>query len=349
MNILEKPPLIKCKRLKKKTYDARIVKRRNGTLVINNTDGTSSPMKILRPQPSSPELVDTYMSSDDQDPNNHTYKFFQPVEVAKLWNTAIKEHKNCSGTLHFDGKNAQKWGASWRERLVCFTCNYKSKYHSMYEEHETTKRGRKGSKLNTRLQNALVTTPISNQSLINILLQCNIIPPSYSAMQKTANKICSEIVRINRISMKNIRETIKQENEDCGLSDPNLVRAEGDGRYNNPMFKGDTPFQAGTQVTYVMCENNSNLKRIISVFTGNKLCTTASKLRNKGHEVVCPNHSGTCTANIAQDESIGNEYKWSSECAQEVNDTLIISHFTTDGDSKAIIGVRNAKKKMSKQ
>ena len=216
----------------------------------------------------------------------------------------------------------------------------------MYEELDTKRKGRKASMLNIRLQNALtVTTPISNQSLINILLQCNIIPPSYSGMQTTANRVCSDIIEINKASMKSIRETIMQENKDCGLSDPTLIRAESDGRFNNPMFKGDTPFQAGTQVTYVMCENNSNLKRIISVFTGNKLCNAASRLRNEGSNVVCPNHPGICTANIAQDESIGNESKWSYECVKEINDTLIISHLTTDGDSKAVIGVKRAQQK----
>jgi hypothetical protein len=49
--------------------------------------------------------------------------------------------------------------------------------------------------------------------------------------------------------MKEIRETIVEENEMCGFENPNLVNVESDVRYNNPIYSsGVTPFQAGTQV-----------------------------------------------------------------------------------------------------
>ncbi|CAC5397278.1 unnamed protein product [Mytilus coruscus] len=64
------------------------------------------------------------------------------------------------------------------------------------------------------------------------------------------------------------------------------------------------------------------------------------RLRGKGIEIICPNHGGVCTANIAGDASIGNEAVYSSSCATEISDFLKISHITTDGDSKSYQGVK---------
>jgi hypothetical protein len=74
-----------------------------------------------------------------------------------------------------------------------------------------------------------------------------------------------------------------------------------------PILMVAAPFQAGTQVVQTMCENNTKNKQIVSVFLGNKLCNVASRLRNKGIAVKCPNHNGHCTANLAEDAVIGFE------------------------------------------
>ncbi|CAC5384673.1 unnamed protein product [Mytilus coruscus] len=107
-----------------------------------------------------------------------------------------------------------------------------------------------------------------------------------------------------------------------------------------PNKVGTTPFQAGTQVVCTMSENNTSAKQIVSLFTGNKLCCVAARLKGKGLKIVCPNHEGVCTAYIAEDASIGNEGAYSSWCATEVSDYLKISHITTDGDSRAFQGVK---------
>jgi hypothetical protein len=36
--------------------------------------------------------------------------------------------------------------------------------------------------------------------------------------------------------MKEIRETIVEENEMCGFENPNLVNVESESRYNNPIY-----------------------------------------------------------------------------------------------------------------
>jgi hypothetical protein len=60
-----------------------------------------------------------------------------------------------------------------------------------------------------------MTTLISNKSFRDITINCNIIPASLSRMQKLANKVGSVIVKYNRDDMKEIRETIVEENEMC--------------------------------------------------------------------------------------------------------------------------------------
>jgi hypothetical protein len=51
-------------------------------------------------------------------------------------------------------------------------------------------------------------------------------------MQHLANKVGSVIVKHNRDDMKEIRETIVEENEMCGFENPNLVNVESESRYN---------------------------------------------------------------------------------------------------------------------
>ena len=220
----------------------------------------------------------------------------------------------------------------------------------LYYEVDTSAPGRKAATINIGLQAGLMTTPISNKSFRDITINCNIIPASLSSMQKLANKVGSVIVKYNRDDMKEIRETIVEENEMCGFENPNLVNVESDARYNNPIYNsGVTPFQAGTQVVQTMCENNTKNKKIVSVFLGNKLCNVASRLRNKGIVVKCPHHNGHCTANLAEDAVIGNETEYSRQCTTELNDTLKIVNITTDGDSKSFNGVNNAQGKGATQ
>ncbi|CAG2191397.1 ORC2 [Mytilus edulis] len=265
------------------------------------------------------------------------------VKHQTFFTTEIRKHdkSDCDGHLRFDAENAKQWGCVWRERLKCPKCDFVSKYYRLYDTVESNKRGPKAAKLNVQIQCGLITSPISNKNLRDILMISNIVPPSSSGMQKTANKVAKQVEELNKKSMQDIRKKLVEENRICGLSDEKLVRVESDCRYNNPLINsGTTPFQAGTQVVCTMSENNTSAKQIVSLFTGNKLCSVAARLKGKGFKIVCPNHEGVCTANIAEDASIGNEGAYSSWCATEVSDYLKISHITTDGDSRAFQGVK---------
>ncbi|VDI34474.1 Hypothetical predicted protein [Mytilus galloprovincialis] len=141
--------------------------------------------------------------------------------------------------------------------------------------------------------------------------------------------------------MQDIRRNLAEENKLCSLSNEIFVRVESDCRYNNPLINsGTTPFQAGIKVVCTMSENNTSAKQIVSFFTGNKLCSVATRLRGKGIEIICPIHGGVCTANIAEDASIGKRQCTVVLVPERAVNFLRISHITTDGDSKSYQGVK---------
>lgn len=143
--------------------------------------------------------------------------------------------------------------------------------------------------------------------------------------------------------MESLREKIVTDSTDCGLENPDVINAEMDGRYNNPLFSGDrTPYQGATQVTMALCEQVTSGKKILSVFTGNKLCKRAEYLRRCGTEVTCPDHTGNCTANVAEDAAIGNEEAWATIVGEDIADTVKVNYLTTDGDSKIHTGFKKS-------
>ena len=276
----------------------------------------------------------------------HSNRFLNLHKTAILWNTGFKEHLQlfpvCDGELTWDPEGEIKYGMSWTERLKCVKCVYKSEQMKLYDEVRTRKRGRRASTMNIGIQMGLKTTSISNTAMRNILMATNCPPPNRAAMQRQSNKVGERIIELNNENMEDIRQEILTINTESG--DGNRIFAEGDARYNNPISSGATPFQAATQVVSTITENVTDRKLCIGLFTGNKLCKTAQHLRHKGNtNITCPDHEGTCTANIQQDCAIGNEAAWTEECVKDVNQSgLHISKFTTDGDSKAYNGLINA-------
>lgn len=336
-------------RLNRQSYKARIQESKNATLTFRDVDGAETFAKPLRPLRNEPKLVDSYRAPHGTEvhPDLLTNKLYQPLAVQNMFNSEIKMHMKispkCAGDLEFDAENSRKWGICWSERLKCTKCTYLSEFVKLFDEAKTNKRGRKAAKANIGIQLGLKSTQISNSGARRILMYSNIIPPQQSGMQKQSNKVGKSLMNVNKESMRMIRENIMAENAKCGHKQHNLVRAEGDSRYNNPIFNSEnTPFQSATQVTTLICENNTRKKQIIGAFTGNKLCRKASMLRNKGITVECPHHEGTCTANLTETEVIGNEEKWTSAVTEEINENLQISHFTSDGDSKSYKGLVNS-------
>ena len=307
----------------------------------NNVD---VPYQLLRPK-ADRGIVESQMEPQVDRPDMATYKIVQLTKIEDLFNTAIRKHsdKKCKGKLVFDESREIQWGAVWVESLKCDTCNFKSESCKLYEEEDSKyiKRGRKAAKPNIGLILGLQTTSIAYRPICDIFACMNISPPSVNSMNELADRISKEVVEMNEENMSNIRKEIKMTKEVAGDIDPGCIRVEGDGRFNNRF--GDTPFQPATQAVYTVLENESPKKRVIAISTANKLCKRGQLARLKDKSIACPNHPGSCTANIQEDAVIGDEEKYARECARKINeDGLTIKYFTADGDSKAFNGIKSA-------
>ncbi|XP_052692508.1 uncharacterized protein LOC128170776 [Crassostrea angulata] len=183
-------------------------------------------------------------------------------------------------------------------------------------------------------------TSLITEGMRGMLLGANIEPASATNTHQTCNKVGKIVTDVNKNSMKKIRQEIQELNEKCGLANT-PIRAEGDARYNNATFSAiGRTFQAATQVPYTLSENVTKKNNVVAVFCGNKLIKKGTYLRAKGKEVTCPGHEG-CTATMLPETTIGDENRWAAECIGELQSDdrpLIISHFTSDGDSAAASG-----------
>ena len=84
---------------------------------------------------------------------------------------------------------------------------------------------------------------------------------------------------------------------------------------------------------YTLCENVTSNKDIISVATHNKLCQTgALQAQRKGgvQKCVTENDEAECTATITAQQSIGDEYRWATDCVEELlEDNITVKYQNT--------------------
>ena len=340
-------------RLAQDRFDVRI-QEQGELLTFKDTDGTDTSNAPLRPGPAAQTLCDKYTkplkprrTGKYVHPDLLTNRLYTPLFVGRMFNSEIRKHllgprSKCKGELVIDVDHSGKWGMSWYERLKCSKCKYKSRYYRLFEQAKSKTRGRKSSKCNRNLANGLMTTSSGNVGFNRVLTCMNVPNPALSGMQNQTNQVGNTMVQLNIAKMKQKRQALRAENKAIGQKQPNLVNIEGDSCYNNKQFNSDnTPFQAGTIVATTMVENNTRKKEILGVTVESKLCTVASRLRNSGKYVKCPNHDGPCTATISGSDSIGDEARWNSTVTSEINNDLTIDNYTGDGDSKGHSGVDN--------
>jgi len=336
-------------RLDAELFEDVVKPSKDGTYYTEDSHGCRVDSNMmLRPLPAKQRKIESYMSGQCADTSRaemDTYRILHMRKTEQLWNSAIEGHREwdnkCHGDLTWDETTEIHWGICWKERLICKTCNYSSQHHELYETVKTGKKGRPAGAPNVRLQVGLSHTMISNTAFQRILATTSIPPPSYVGMQKAANKVGEAIVTLNKEDMRKQRDKLKQINRIKGLPAATGIRVEADARYNNRLGSGGghTPFQPGTQVTSTIVENETPKKRVIGLFTGNKLCRSRYHKQGKPH---------LCTANIAEDHTIGDEGLWAQHAVQEMadgdEDPLLIKYATTDGDSMTAKGIATAQK-----
>ena len=280
----------------------------------------------LRPRPT-PDFFDTCSEKGQTE-----LLIIHKEKTLALFNNSYKDHNqmspSCEGS--FTWHDEEQRGLAWIMSLKCTSCQYKSPKTKLYDEVEEGKRGRKTAVQNKAIHLGLARNGISYTGLIDILASANIPPPAHSTLQRKANQVNPVLVKSNEADMKATRVELGELMEKCGKK--NKISAEGDGTYNNrwASSQGSTPMQAGTQATYILCENNSPSKKIIAAKTVNRLCSC-----RLGTSVMGPHKQG-CTANIPYSQAIGSESLFLEECIRQVNsDGISIEDLTVDGDGSA--------------
>ena len=333
------------KRLPKDIHDDVVQESPDGILHTEDEHGEWLPSRILRPLPKSPSAVQQHAHPETENPDVHpdllTNRPLHLLKTQELWGRAISEHlppPPCGGMLIWDIEKQEQRGLMWRLSLKCTGCHYKTPQHSLYEEVNTNKPGRKPAKSNVQLGVALSHSSIGVSGIIDILLACEIPAPSERGLQQVLNEACDTIVDYNQNDLSRLRQYLAEVNSLRGMKAGAGIRAESDGRFNNSLFSGGgrCVAQPATQASIVMCENQTKRKLIVSAFTANKLC---HKCGNKP-DVDCHN----CSANISLDETIGDEAKWTQKAVEDMtfdpNGPTHIAYLTTDRDSKAFVGAR---------
>ena len=345
---------VEWKRLPRDIYE----NMRPDKLASQNNDNVEVSVKLLRPAAKRDDFVDRYDKTVHSRANMESYRILHTKMIENLWNRAIREHSTyhpqCQGSLIFDEKKEKKFGLAWKEALTCTSCTYLSRQEKLYREVQSKTSGPNPATLNVAAQAGLMTTGTGNTGLRNILLHMNIPAPSKSSMQVRANTVNDAVTKLNQSDMKAHRAEIVKINTDLGLTKDTPIMMEADCRYNNPIqsASGKTPFQPGTQCVFTVCENESVNKKIIGVNIKNKHCKLgeAHARRMKSSVRLCPNHPGKCTANLAIDGTIGDEYTWCKETFEQFNNDEIplrASYLTTDLDSRAGQAVNDSKCKFS--
>ena len=270
--------------------------------------------------------VETRSQTSQLQENKDEYIIINISCLEGAWNSSNQQHRvnspQCLGFLNMQKELQSCLSTSWS--LRCDSCTFHSETYRMFKTVPTAARGRKPSSLNRALGVALVKSPIGATVFSEIFLTLGINPGSVQGLTDIINagsEICTNLCDQNTAAE---RQKLKHVPD---------VAIEGDARYNNHI-NGNTPFQAGTQVTWTVCENVSPEKKIIHVVTENKLCTQGARLRTKGEHVSCPeSHPGLCTATMKASESIGSEGRLASQSACVLKkEEIPLKIFTTDCD-----------------
>ena len=331
----------KWQRIPKNIFADVVHQTEDGRITTHDVHGQPTDTHFLRPGPREQTVLEKLQEAVHSDPDLQSYRVFHMQKIQELYKEAMTDHfppLPCGGHLIWDMNGEQKWGFSWRERLKCSKCDYKSRTHHLYETVETHKRGPKASTLNVGLAVGLSQSSIAGTGLREIMGAANVGAPSPAGLQKTANIVGEKIKNMNIEDMRMQRKHVKDVQEMRGDKRGAGIRAEADGRYNNRLSSGfgKSPFQPATQMVVTIIENTTPSKKIIAINAENKLCHTCATHPGRRHK---------CTKTIPLDQTIGDEGKFASraygnmqgEKGDEGN--LDIRYLTTDRDGHAARGI----------
>ncbi len=314
---------------------------------IPAADGSQGTAMILRP-------AQVTEPSDDEckvvgNPVRETIDGNIVVHKALLMtavNSAIQKHGELSHTckkIELDICKVVPIGPSLRCCFKCVNCTFTSERHRLYEVIDTPGPGPKPAKINRSLQYALQDTPIGNERARVVIAGLQLRPGSRSGMTKSANKVGADTKAMNEADMDELIDRVKDINEARGLSKDAPIAAESDVRYDGSSMRSKYhPGLSASQGIGLTLENVTDKKYIIAAHLETKLCPTGSKMRAKGHDVVCPGGHTDCTSTIAYSENVSEKRIGFEMGKQLAKQKVIVSHLTTDSGAGLPAGMEQA-------
>ena len=263
-----------------------------GLSLPRDTEGTEVDITALR---STDQLIRSAQVNQQKSINNEdTYMLLHKDRLCTFWNHAFRCHtsyrKDCTGDLQLNDQLCRKWDLIWELAVTCTWCQFSSDRMKIFSEVNTGLRGRKSATVNMGLQVGLSEQGISNTGMRQVLAATNVIPPSASAMQKSANRVKEIISFTNEHDMANNCNELQHLNMLLGRSPNHPIPAEADATYNNKIYSGVgiTPFRAGTQATMLVEENLTPQKKTRQIRTPvlriPPTVTSQAKMKNWLHE-----------------------------------------------------------------
>jgi hypothetical protein len=323
------------KRLKTDDFEEIVKSGPGDTMQFQDEYGRDTGATILRPSGQNPTYLEKYNTNEQVNRgDNSTYMIVHRGNTLDLFNQAFRDHTNvsptCHGNLEWNDRTSERRGICWFIGLMCPRCKFTTSKHKLYKEVQTSDRGRKAAAPNVSIQIGMARHGIGPTGIADIITSINMAPPSVSGLHRTACKVADMVIEENERDMTNIVEHLKDINELQGLPRDNPINAEADGTYNNRIGSGAglKISQPGTQATYLMCEQKTNKKYIISVKCYSNICTCPRKRNGQ--------HNTTCVKNLADGTPIGNEGKYLQDSISDLNNKgLTLKHIIMDGDSNA--------------
>ena len=205
----------------------------------------------------------------------------------------------------------------------CSRCSASSREMPLYEC--GGRRGTRGpipGNLNQGLLLPIIKTKAGASDISFFLASLNIKQPNTSLMYKNVNKLCDQVEEINKVSLVQNQEFVREVNQVRGEATD--ISAESDTSYNNRPQAG---FEAGTQSFTPLVEQQTNRKLVIEMNVTNKLCSR----RNCEHNTVDCKKNYNMEDSIASSESAATERNLRAIADSQI---LKVARITCDGSNQ---------------
>lgn len=265
-------------------------------------------------------------------------RVFNLNQLLKMMNSVYEHHGTTCKNFNISLKNEIKYGLGSKFQFACKSCDYVSENMDSFMMCRDSKK----IAINRMLASSLQDMAIGIEKAILLFASLDIPPPSRTTMQTIMNQASLNTIQLNDRDMAEKRQFVIRHNTEQGQGNPNHFNLSFDARYNaTRMVSSYKPGQAASQAYGVAIENHTSFKYIVGLAVQNKLCWMGAYLRNKGFDTNCPGGHPECTANIPYMQP-HSERAMAYDIAEQLSkEDLIIRSFTTDGDTKSHLGLKD--------